>query len=199
MTSIAADSRAAPGAAPLLAALVQHYEELVGALRQRFGEDCFPREIVNEVCVRLLERPVPQHVENPVAFLRAVSRDLAIDRHRARARRPETAVEPDLLEAHASPPAPARLSPPELACAAQQCRQALLSAIAELPEACRDVFVMAKLYGLPQDEVAQRLGISRSMVARHLARALRSVQPVLQGARDRSSPPAGDPQRDHEY
>ncbi|BFO53599.1 RNA polymerase sigma factor [Acidovorax sacchari] len=196
MTSIAADSRAVSGAAPLLGALVQHYEELVGALRQRFGEDCFPREIVNEVCVRLLERPVP-HVENPVAFLRAISRDLAIDRHRARARRPETVLEPELLEAHASPPPPARLSHPELACAAQQCRQALLSAIADLPEACRDVFVMAKLYGLPQDEVAQRLGISRSMVARHLARALRGVQPVLQDTCAGNTPPDGDPRHVH--
>ncbi|WP_026432398.1 RNA polymerase sigma factor [Paracidovorax oryzae] len=197
MTSIAADSRAVPGAAPLLAALVQHYEELVGALRQRFGEDCFPCEIVNEVCVRLLERPVPQHVENPVAFLRAVSRDLAIDRHRARARRPETVLEPELLEAHASSAAPTRLSPPELACAAQQCRRALLSAIADLPEACRDVFVMAKLYGLPQDEVARRLGISRSMVARHLARALRGVEPVLQGTCAGSTLPDGDRRHGH--
>lgn len=192
MTTIAADSRIAPATAPLLAALVQHYEELVGALRQRFGDECHPREIVNDVCVRLLERPVPQDVENPVAFLRAVARDVAIDRHRARLRRPETALEPELLEAQAPLCAAARLSPPELACAAEQCRRALLSAIAGLPEVCRDVFVLTKLYGLPQDETARRLGISRGMVARHLARALRGVQPVLQGAPDDSSRPFAD-------
>jgi RNA polymerase sigma-70 factor (ECF subfamily) len=32
---------------------------------------------------------------------------------------------------------------------------------------------------MPQEEAAQRMGISRGMVARHLARALRDVHPVL--------------------
>ncbi|SFD69861.1 RNA polymerase sigma factor [Paracidovorax konjaci] len=180
MNATAADPRNAPRPEPLLAALVQHYDELVGSLRHRFGEDCFPREIVNEVCVRLLERSVPQEVANPLAFLRAVARDLAIDRHRARARRPETPLEPEALEERATPATAARLSPPELACAARQRQRALLAAIGALPEACREVFILTKLYGMPQDEAAQRLGISRGMVARHLARALRSVQPVLQ-------------------
>ncbi|WCM93472.1 sigma-70 family RNA polymerase sigma factor [Acidovorax sp. NCPPB 2350] len=177
--TLAADPPATSRPEPLLAALVQHYDELVGSLRHRFGEECFPREIVNEVCVRLLERPVPQEVANPLAFLRTVARDLAIDRHRARARRPETALEPEALESHA-PRAAARLSPPELALAAGQRQRALLAAIGGLPEACREVFILTKLYGMPQDEAARRLGISRGMVARHLARALRGVQPVLQ-------------------
>lgn len=163
---------------PLLAALVQHYDELVGSLRHRFGDECQPREIVNDLCVRLLERPVPPQIGNPLAFLRCVARDLAIDRYRAQARRPETPLDGLELEWQAPVAAP-RLSPPELAVAAGQHQRALLAAIEALPQASREAFILTKLYGMPQDEAARRMGISRGMVARHLARALRDVAPVL--------------------
>ncbi|WP_311223437.1 MULTISPECIES: sigma-70 family RNA polymerase sigma factor [unclassified Acidovorax] len=167
-----------PSPEPLLAVLVQHYDELVASLRRRFGDECQPREIVNDLCVRLLERPVPQTIGNPLAFLRCVARDLAIDRYRTQARRPETAINGLELEWHAPAAAP-RLSPPELAVAAGQRQRALLAAIEGLPQASREAFILTKLYGMPQDEAARRLGISRGMVARHLARALRDVAPVL--------------------
>ncbi|GKS89913.1 sigma-70 family RNA polymerase sigma factor [Acidovorax sp. SUPP2539] len=166
-----------PPPEPLLAALVKHYEDLVGSLRHRFGDECFPREIVNDLCVRLLERPVPGEIANPLAFLRRVARDLAIDRYRAQARRRETAHEHP--EADAPVPSAAPLSPPELALAAHQRQRALLAAIEQLPQASREAFILTKLYGMPQDEAARRMGVSRGMVARHLARALRDVEPVL--------------------
>ncbi len=166
-----------PPPEPLLAALVKHYEDLVGSLRHRFGDECFPREIVNDLCVRLLERPVPGEIANPLAFLRCVARDLAIDRYRAQARRRETAHEHP--EADAPVPSAAPLSPPELALAAHQRQRALLAAIEQLPQASREAFILTKLYGMPQDEAARRMGVSRGMVARHLARALRDVEPVL--------------------
>ena len=168
-----------PPAEPLLAQLVQHYDELVGFLRHRFGDECQPREIVNELCLRLMERPVPQGIANPLAFLRHLARDLAIDRHRAQARRPETPFDGAELEERLAPAAVMPLSPPELAVAAAQRQRALLVAIGQLPQASREGFILTKLYGMPQEEAAQRMGISRGMVARHLARALRDVQPVL--------------------
>lgn len=168
-----------PPPEPLLAALVQHYDELVASLRRRFGDECQPGDIVHDVCVRLLERPVPQDIGNPLAFLRTVARDLAIDRYRAQARRPETVLEEDDDDTLADGPDRPALSAPELAVAAAQHQRALLAAIEQLPQASREAFILTKLYGMPQDEAAQRMGISRGMVARHLARALRDVQPVL--------------------
>ena len=172
-------STPSPPAEPLLAQLVQHYDELVGFVRHRFGDECQPREIVNELCLRLMERPVPPGIANPLAFLRHLARDLAIDRHRAQARRQEMpldGIEPqDLGGAQDALP----LSAPELAVAAAQRQRALLACIERLPEASREAFILTKLYGMPQDEAARCMGISRGMVARHLARALRDVQPVL--------------------
>jgi RNA polymerase sigma-70 factor (ECF subfamily) len=172
-----------PPAEPLLAQLVQHYDELVGFVRHRFGEESQPREIVNELCLRLMERPVPQGIANPMAFLRHLARDLAIDQYRARVRRPETTLDGEALEQRTAPLAAAPLSPPELAVAASQRQRALLAAIEQLPQASREAFILTKLYGMPQEEAARRMGISRGMVARHLARALSDVQPVLMADR----------------
>lgn len=66
----------------LATALVQHYDDLVNHLRRRFGDPGFAREVVHDVCVRILADPPREEVHTPQAFLRRVSVDLAIDRHR---------------------------------------------------------------------------------------------------------------------
>jgi RNA polymerase sigma factor (sigma-70 family) len=49
----------------------------------------------------------------------------------------------------------------------------LYDAIQALPEGCRRVFVMRKLEGLSQREVAARLRVSENTVEKHIGRALR--------------------------
>ncbi|WP_454676334.1 RNA polymerase sigma factor [Achromobacter marplatensis] len=48
----------------------------------------------------------------------------------------------------------------------------LSDALQELPERQREAFVLNRFDGLTQDEVAERMGISRRMVVKHLARAI---------------------------
>ena len=45
-------------------------------------------------------------------------------------------------------------------------------AVAALPEQCRRVFLLSKLYGLKQREVASHMKISQSTVEKHLAKAI---------------------------
>lgn len=45
-------------------------------------------------------------------------------------------------------------------------------AIAELPVDCRRVFILKKVYGLSQAEIAERFGISISMVEKHVAKGM---------------------------
>jgi RNA polymerase sigma-70 factor (ECF subfamily) len=61
-------------------------------------------------------------------------------------------------------------------------------AVAELPLACRRVFILKKIYGLSQDEIAERLGISVSMVEKHVAKgmAMTGKYMVTQGYWDES-------------
>ncbi|MFT5571264.1 MAG: RNA polymerase sigma factor (sigma-70 family) [Cryomorphaceae bacterium] len=48
----------------------------------------------------------------------------------------------------------------------------LCEAMEELPRQCRKVFVMKKIYGLSQKEIAQKLDISESTVEKHVAKGL---------------------------
>ena len=48
----------------------------------------------------------------------------------------------------------------------------LCAAIERLPEQCRKVFVLKKIYGLSQREIAQKLNLSESTVEKHVANGL---------------------------
>lgn len=48
----------------------------------------------------------------------------------------------------------------------------LCSAVEGLPEQCRKVFVLKKIYGLSQREISKELGISESTVEKHVAKGL---------------------------
>ncbi|MDP3229422.1 MAG: RNA polymerase sigma factor [Acidovorax sp.] len=159
----------------LAAALVQHYDDLVNHLRRRFGDHGFAREVVHDVCVRILAEPPREAVHTPQAFLRRLSVDLAIDRHRVEAgRRAWVEIMADV------PDAESPWASPEAQYVYQQTLTTLIYTIEQLPPRCRDVFILHQLHDIPQAEIAERLGISRNMVAQHMMRAMRSVRPVLQ-------------------
>lgn len=48
-------------------------------------------------------------------------------------------------------------------------------AIATLPEKCREVFVLSKIEGLKNREIAEKLNISEKTVERHLQQVPRDV------------------------
>jgi RNA polymerase sigma factor (sigma-70 family) len=158
----------------LATALVQHYDDLVNHLRRRFGDPGFAREVVHDVCVRILTEPPREAVHTPQAFLRRLSVDLAIDRHRV-----DTGRRAWVESMADAPEAEAPGSSPEAQYAFQQTLTALIRTIENLPPRCRDVFILHQLHDVPQAEIAERLGISRNMVAQHMMRAMRSIRPVL--------------------
>ena len=49
----------------------------------------------------------------------------------------------------------------------------LQRALSELPAACRECFLLRKLDGLSHLEIADRLGVSRSMVEKHIVNAMK--------------------------
>lgn len=166
-----------PRQSELVATLAARYVELVAYLRGRFGDGEFAREVVHDVCVRVMEKPPGEPVRTPMAFLRHVALHLAIDRLRAQRVRAEVTGFGDDCADVAS--APRMLSMPELAVAFRQREAALLQAVRALPPRSRDVFILTQLYHMPQADAAERLGISRGMVARHLARAYQELAPLL--------------------
>lgn len=62
--------------------------------------------------------------------------------------------------------------------------QQLAAAIAELPPRCRAAFVLHKVHGLAQREVARRLGVGEGTVEKHIQRGLLAVRARLGRAAD---------------
>ncbi|WP_420991992.1 RNA polymerase sigma factor [Cupriavidus sp. 30B13] len=164
---------------------MRHYDDLVDHVRRRFGDRHFARDVVQDVCVQLLERPPVDAVARPLAFLRHISTHRAIDRYRADQARQEALDEwAAVTDVHGS-------SAPDGAAALEFRQQVdrLEQCIASLPPRCRDVFVLHRLHDLPQHEVAERLCISRGMVARHMARAMATLAPLIDEFAVRVEPP----------
>lgn len=66
----------------------------------------------------------------------------------------------------------------------RQALERMAQAIADLPPRCQEVFILSRLHGLANGEIAAALGISRNMVEKHIIRALlhcRAVRSELLG------------------
>lgn len=117
-----------------------------------------------------LKWPGRQSVEQPRAFLFQIARNLLRDHWRRQQScgqdldRPAANDEPAALEGEAAGPGE-RFEQ-------QQRLSHLAAALAELPPRRREAFVLHKFDGLSQVEVAERMGISLSMVEKHIASAL---------------------------
>lgn len=127
--------------------------------------------------MQLLERPPAGEVAQPLAFLRHVTTHRAIDCYRAQRTRQAHA------DAWLADGAVTDTQSPDVAdaIAHRQIVDHLERCIAALPRRCQEVFILHRLHDMPQQEVALRLGMSRGMVARHMARAMALLAPAFDG------------------
>lgn len=162
----------------LIGALALHYDDLVEYIRRRFQGSQFAREVVHDVCVQLLEKPPQQPVSLPFAFLRRASFNRAIDRRRAdNTRNAYIEVTAEVPDWHIHELDGA------VALDFEQQLEALLAIIDALPARARQVFLLHRIHGMPQREIADELGISTNMVTQHFSRAMRSIASDWEPAR----------------
>ncbi len=103
----------------------------------------------------------------PRAFVYRVASNLAVDYLRRRqSRRHDVAPERVAEDEHPTTPSP------EAHWQERERLALLMQAIDELPARCREVFILRRFENLHQAEIAERLGISRNMVEKHMRRAL---------------------------
>lgn len=133
-------------------------------------------DATQETFLRLMGAPRLDAIANPQAYLFAVARSvaIAIDRHAARDR---------VLFAASSDPEAAACPGPDVErlIAARQELALLARAIRQLPRRCQQVFILSRLHGLSNGDIAARLGISRNMVEKHIMRALLSCAEARRG------------------
>ena len=134
--------------------VLPHEAALRAWLRARFSVVTDADDLVQETYARLMQAHATGPIACPRDFLFVTARNLALNhlRHQ-RIERPEGAAEIDALSV-----ADERVGAPEALAHAEEF-QILVRAIESLPERCRQVLTLRKIYGLSQKEAAERLGI----------------------------------------
>jgi len=135
--------------------LLVHEALLRAWLQSRFGSHIPVSDIIQEAYLRVLQARRNDPVNAPKAFLFATARNLAFNAARnAKVRGEDLTVvfdENDLLDESGS--VPDRVAHYEEL-------EILTQAIQSLPDRCRQIFTLRKVYGMSQADIARKLDIS---------------------------------------
>ncbi len=153
-----------PETAAWFAAHVLPHEPMLRAwLQSRFPRGVEVDDVVQEAFLRVLRARERTPLASPKAFLFATARNLALDRLRhARVVPMEPLVDSEGWDVLSDTDDVAE------SVARNQELELLTEAIQSLPDRCRQVFTLRKVYGLSQADTARRLGISEHTVSAQL-------------------------------
>jgi RNA polymerase sigma-70 factor (ECF subfamily) len=154
----------------------EHNDSLVRFIAARLGSKQEAAEVAQEAYVRLLSLDHDEAVSYLRAFLFKTAANLATDRLRVRSRRGF------IVTAGSLEKAVFELSP-DRELEGEQAIERLRQAIDELPEKCREAFLMYRLEELSCADSAVRLGLQERMVWRYIARALEYIRLRVKEAR----------------
>lgn len=150
----------------LHALYLAYARELTSFARRRVGHD-ESRDVVHDTYVRLVTYGEPESLDNPRAYLYRVAANVANDYGKRSAQRDAlTALE--LATVSSASEEPSTEDRVEHRRTLTRC----LAALDELPEVYRHVFLLHRVDGVPQAEIAAALGIPRRSVERYIAKAL---------------------------
>ncbi len=142
-----------------------HHGWLCGWLRRKLGCAYSAADLAQDTFVRVLARECAPELREPRAFLTTVAHGLMVNH----LRRQE--IERAYLDALASQA--------ERSCADAETRAMVIETLLEvdamlagLPTKVREAFLMSQLEGLRYAEIAQRLGVSLSMVKKYMLQAV---------------------------
>jgi RNA polymerase sigma factor (sigma-70 family) len=128
-------------------------------------------DIVQETYVRVCQVEQPEAIRHPRSFLYRTACNLALDHaKRADVRLTDSWVESGDDESDPQYPDAARSGDETYdQVAARQEFEFFCEAVRQLPVQCRRVFVLRKVYGYSQKEIAAQLSLSENTVEKHIA------------------------------
>lgn len=149
--------------------MIRFYRALFNYCLRKVKDRDTAFDLTQESYARVLSMERAGHPAlDPLPLLKQVALHIKIDMdRRAEVRRHDDI---DSLDESALPAQPSHLQPDEV-CATTQIAQAYFQAIEKLPPRCREAFCMYAFEGIPNKEIAQRMGISISMVDKYIGRA----------------------------
>jgi len=154
------------------------YEDHRGWLRsllyRRLGCMETAMDLMQDVFVRLLGRPLPPVIHEPRAYLARIAHGLLVDHRRRRV------LEQAWLESLAAMPE-ATVPSPEAQAEIVEALARIDALLEGLKPRARRVLLLSRLEGLSHPAIARRLGVSLSTVEKDMAVALRHCYRILLG------------------
>ncbi|MCD4512167.1 sigma-70 family RNA polymerase sigma factor [Brucella pseudogrignonensis] len=157
-----------------------HHERLESLVCKRVRDREAAADIVQDVFARALAAGPRMTEEDDRRVLYASTRNATVEHYRSQKRR--TDIVASLVPEQLAPP----VASPEAGLEARQALHALDDALSQLSPRCREIFILRRIEGLSNAEIADRYGISVNGVEKHIARALRHCQQCLSGHIDRN-------------
>lgn len=146
----------------------QHYSSLLKFLRKKLPSAELAHDIAQETYARVLTAAQSTNITNPHAFLFRTAENLCADYYR----KAEYRLQNQMTNINElDPPAPAE-SYPDSELEKNRKLAQLNTAIAELPTRCREILILHKFEGYSHAEIADRFGISRNAVEKHIIKAV---------------------------
>lgn len=157
----------------LAAHILPHERALRGWLHARTagGE---VDDIVQETYAILAALPAVAQIHNPRAYMFQVAQTVVLQRlRRAAIVRIDAVEEIERLGILDDEP-----SPEQLVSDRQELRHVAML-IAQLPPKCREAFLLRKVEGLSQRDIAARMGVSEGTVEKHIAKGVRLLMDAM--------------------
>jgi RNA polymerase sigma-70 factor (ECF subfamily) len=153
--------------ASLLTCFLAERKSLAKYLTNRTGCAATADDLLQDAWLKLHRIPEAEPVANPLAYLHRMATNLAIDNARAHARRLLDPVEIELLL-----DVPDQAPPLDQQIEDAQILKQLQRVLEEMPKRRRDIFLAARIEGLPHRHLAERFGVSLRTVELEVHRAL---------------------------
>lgn len=131
-------------------------------------------DVLQDVFIRVVEAEQKNHIDMPKAFIYKVAKNLALNEKSKASQQLQSFIEPDELEKITAGIALEDLIEQE------QRFEHFCSSVNKLPPQCKKVFIMKKVHGLANSEIALQLNISVGTVDKHLAKGLITCRNDLQ-------------------
>lgn len=151
-----------------------HEPALRAYLRSRFPDVHDVDDLIQESYLRVLQLHGSQRIACTRAYLFATARNAAL----SLLRRPKLFVPQPVTEYPALGVVEEGTDVVETVSTNQEV-SVLLEAVDALPPRCREIFILRKLQGVPQKEIARRLGLSEQTVQVQIGRGVRKCAEFL--------------------
>jgi RNA polymerase sigma factor (sigma-70 family) len=145
----------------------EYYDELVAHLTKKLRSRDQAMDLAQDTFLRVLTQGLNTPVEQPRAFLYKTAWNLSVDLFRKKRRQAEESLESEEIREVLTVSADQ-----DAIVESKEQVELLCRAIQELPPKCRRVFLLHKFKERSHAEIAAQLGITKSMVEKHITKAM---------------------------